>query len=662
MPYWAIAAGNGFLCGLTADATTMLCWEFSRDGTVGPAKRVYRGPGLSVLSAGDDQVCGLDTGTGTVVCWRWPDAARGPVKGSKLSALSVGRDFLCGLAENGTVTCTGPSAGVTARVPEGNYALLGAGTRHACAVSAAGKLACWGDGPAGTVNGPAAEGKYVALALGEDRTCALREDSTAACWGARGFRLPGRLGSTEFASIGGRGQVFCGVVTADFSLACWGRHDDAAEAVFARVLPGPCRPASDCSCGMLSDSGSVCGDNGVVCLLCKLARPAHASPKRNRAGPRMRLTLIIVGTVGVVSCLLGALLAFVLFGPRKENKRRVHDSGRHGGPWLENMLGMGHGGKLKEFKLEELSGATDGFSEAHRIGTGNFGGVYRAVLSDGRAVALKRAEPARPASILHRGPGRERDDFVSELASLSRLNHKNLVRLFGHCSDGAERVLVYEYVANGSLHDHLFRGRAGPLDSWAARMRVALDAARGVEYLHAYAMPPVVHRDIKSSNILLGLDWDAKVTDFGLSRFGGGADVDARAEGTVGYMDPEYYRMRRLTMKSDVYSFGVVLLELLTGLRAIHWDEEARAPRNVVDLPTEGGDVRQVLDKRLPPPTPVEIEAVERIWEVAASCVRLESHDRPTMTDVVAGLECAVTVCLEPECLSRSTTGDRSST
>ncbi|KAK1310470.1 Serine/threonine-protein kinase-like protein CCR4 [Acorus calamus] len=544
--------------------------------------RTYPNQGMpySSIAAGDDQVCGLDMGSRTVVCWWWLEAARGPAKGSKLSALAVGRDFLCGLMENGTVTCAGLWAGITAR----------------------------------------------------------------------------------FASIGGRGRVFCGVMTADFSLACWGRHDDTAdEAVFVRVLPGPCRPASDCACGMLSDSGSVCGDNGVVCLLCKLARPAHASPKGNQAGLRMRLALIIVGTVGVVSCLLGALLAFVLLGPRKENKQRVHDSGRHGGPWLENVLIMGHGGKLEEFELEELSGATDGFSEAYRIGTGSFGGVYRAVLSDGRAVALKWAEPARPTSISHRGPGRERDDFVSELALLSRLNHKNLVRLFGHCSDGVERVLVYEYVANGSLHDHLFHGRAGPLDSCAARVRVALDAARRVEYLHAYAVPPVVHCDIKSSNILLGLDLAAKVADFGLSRFAGGADANARAVGTVGYMDPEYYRMRRLTTKSDVYSFGVVLLEMLNGIRARHWDEEACAQRNIVDLQAEGGDARQLLDKRLPPPTPAEIEAVERVWEVAASCVRLESHDRPTMTDVVAGLECALAVRLEPECLSRSTIEDRSS-
>ncbi|PQQ18881.1 serine/threonine-protein kinase-like protein CCR4 [Prunus yedoensis var. nudiflora] len=139
---------------------------------------------------------------------------------------------------------------------------------------------------------------------------------------------------------------------------------------------------------------------------------------------------------------------------------------------------------------------------------------------------------------------------------------------------------------NATLHDHLHNLPHSPLVSWAARINVALDAARGVEYLHMYAVPPVIHRDIKSSNILLDDTLRAKVSDFGLSLMGPEDDqsyLSLRAAGTFGYMDPEYYRLQQLTTKSDVYSFGVVLLELLSGYNAIHKNENG-VPRNVVDF------------------------------------------------------------------------------
>ncbi|KAK1276690.1 Serine/threonine-protein kinase-like protein CCR4 [Acorus gramineus] len=699
VPYSAIAAGDAFLCGLTTTTTTtsMRWWEFRRDGTVGPTKRVYRGPTLSALSAGDGHVCGINNSTGSVVCWRWRKLGMRPISERGLTAVAVGGDFLCGLSANGTVVCAGGEGGVTNRPPKGRYSILGAGTRHACALSAAGELKCWGEGPGARVN--ATGDGFVSLALGEDRTCALRGNGTAACWGADGFGLPSGLRSELFVNIEGRGRVFCGVLTVNYSLVCWGRGNDteAVDAgVFKRVLPGTCRPQSECKCGVLGDSGSVC-NNSVICRTCPPS--AATNLDLSNGSDRRRLVLIIVGAAGV-AVFLAAGAGFALYRLRGERKCRVHDSGRldrdrppradaQAGPMLDKLLSMGRGGSLEEFLLEELYDATAGFSDAHRIGTGSFGGVYRGVLSDGREVAMKRAEPGQQASTSYHTTGRpiaqqqQRNNkdkecaFLSELAALSRLNHKNLVRLFGYCSDGAERILVYEFVANGSLYDHLFHSdRPRPVDSWAVRLRVALDAARGIEYLHTYAVPPIVHRDIKSSNILLDSDWTAKVADFGLSRKDpdgsctGSADVEAggaaegavyRAAGTFGYMDPEYYRLQRLTTKSDIYSFGVVLLELLTGLKAIHWDEETRAPRNVVDC-VEDEEVRCPLDRRIPPPTPAEIEAVERLGYIAATCVRLKSYDRPTMTDVVAGLERALLACLEPECLSRSTTGNRSST
>ncbi|ONK57690.1 uncharacterized protein A4U43_C09F3070 [Asparagus officinalis] len=230
-------------------------------------------------------------------------------------------------------------------------------------------------------------------------------------------------------------------------------------------------------------------------------------------------------------------------------------------------------------------------------------------------------------------------------------------------------------MANGTLHDLLHKSdqQVGlPLGSWAARIRVALDAARGIEYLHTYAVPPIIHRDIKSSNILLDEVWTAKVADFGLSlmhpiashndnRPNGpnGPNVSPSAAGTVGYMDPEYYRLQRLTAKSDVYSFGVVLLEILSGCKVIQRYEESGTPKNVVEFAVPhivADDLHRVLDPRIAPPTPSEIEAVAYVGYLAADCVSPEGRDRPTMTEIVNGLERALVAISGPSSISRSST------
>ncbi|GFP81418.1 serine/threonine-protein kinase-like protein ccr4 [Phtheirospermum japonicum] len=331
---------------------------------------------------------------------------------------------------------------------------------------------------------------------------------------------------------------------------------------------------------------------------------------------------------------------------------------------LSHLISMGSGGHLDEFSLEELLQATGNFSDEHKIGSGSFGSVYLATLDDGRRVAIKRAESSTSSS--YAGPtkrGEEDKDlaFMNELEFLSKLNHKNLVRLLGYCEDRDERVLVYEYMENGTLFDHLHKLQDSPLCSWATRITVALDAARGIEYLHEYANPHIIHRDIKSSNILLDGAWTAKVSDFGLSLMGpkdGESHLSLRAAGTMGYMDPEYYRLQVLTTKSDVYSFGIVLLELLSGCKAIHKNGNG-VPRNVVDYVVPyivQDEVHRVLDRRVPPPTPFEIEAVAYVGYLAADCVALQGRDRPTMSEVVNSLDRALEACLAPPVLSRSTT------
>ncbi|KAG6546403.1 hypothetical protein Mapa_011949 [Marchantia paleacea] len=302
------------------------------------------------------------------------------------------------------------------------------------------------------------------------------------------------------------------------------------------------------------------------------------------------------------------------------------------------------------FAFEALADATDGFAEENRIGAGSFGIVYRGVLADGRVVAIKRADRSNARKIEE-----NESAFEAELEVLSRLHHKHLVNLVGFCDDHDERLLVYEYMSNGTLHDHLHRHRSIALSSWQARIKVALQAARGIEYLHTYAGRQIIHRDIKSANILLDSKWNARVSDFGLSLITPSEEhshLTTGAAGTLGYMDPEYYRLQHLTTKSDVYSFGVVLMELLTGKKAIHRRITLAAGLsvvsptnvNVVDYavpPIRADELLSILDERVRVPEESENAAVEIMAEVAEQCVRLEGKDRPTMAEIVGRLETA---------------------
>ncbi|KAL4597725.1 hypothetical protein ACB092_11G009500 [Castanea dentata] len=207
----------------------------------------------------------------------------------------------------------------------------------------------------------------------------------------------------------------------------------------------------------------------------------------------------------------------------------------------------------KEFPLQMLRKATNNFSEDHKIETSRFGSLYRATLDDGREVAIKCEDNPQA--------------FLSELEALSRLHHKNLVCFMGFCEDSNEHILVYEHMKNGSLHKHVHELQSAPLmSSWTARIQVVLDAARGIEYLHVYAVPPIIHHDIKSSNILLDNTWSAKVFAFSLA-VKAPADDESHLfvpKGNLGYLDPEYAWDLQLTTESDVYSFGVVLLKSTT--------------------------------------------------------------------------------------------------
>nr|ACJ85291.1 unknown [Medicago truncatula] len=220
--------------------------------------------------------------------------------------------------------------------------------------------------------------------------------------------------------------------------------------------------------------------------------------------------------------------------------------------------------------------ATRGFEEGNVIGEGGYGVVYRGVLQDGCVVAVKN---------LHNNKGQAEKEFKVEVEAIGKVRHKNLVRLVGYCAEGARRMLVYEYVENGNLEQWL-HGNVGPTSplTWDIRMKIAIGTAKGLTYLHEGLEPKVVHRDIKSSNILLDKNWNAKVSDFGLAKLLGSekTHVTTRVMGTFGYVSPEYASTGMLNERSDVYSFGVLLMEIITGRSPIDY---SRPPgeMNLVD-------------------------------------------------------------------------------
>ncbi|KAL2567781.1 hypothetical protein GLYMA_18G026900v4 [Glycine max] len=293
------------------------------------------------------------------------------------------------------------------------------------------------------------------------------------------------------------------------------------------------------------------------------------------------------------------------------------------------------------FTWAELKAATNNFSPHNRIRHfGTFGFGYRGKLVDGREVAIVKGTQFGK----------------SEFAIFSRLDHRNLVGLVGYCENRDERLSVYEYMKNGLLRDCLHDKNnvdkdSSVLNSWKMRIKIAWDASLGIQYLHNYANPSIIHRDIKSSNILLDASWTARVFDFELSFICPEPDdeYDEIIMGTMGYMCPEYMTRGVLTAKCDVYGLGVVLLELLTGKRAILLEsEEDGPPFYLVDFavpPILAGDLVEILDSRVGPPDLKEAEALKILAHTAIRCVEEEPRQRPTMNDIVVDLDRAFAIC-----------------
>ncbi|KAL6178860.1 hypothetical protein ACLB2K_050377 [Fragaria x ananassa] len=337
---------------------------------------------------------------------------------------------------------------------------------------------------------------------------------------------------------------------------------------------------------------------------------------------------IIIGAAAGGSVIVLILILVGIYAiHQKRRAKRATDKNNPFGKWDVNDRSRGSVPQLKgarSFSFEELMQYSNNFAEENDVGSGGYGKVYRGTLPTGQLIAIKRA-------------------------------HTESIQ--GFCFDRDEQMLVYEYVANGTLKDSL-SGKSGIRLDWPRRLKIALGTARGLAYLHELCQPPIIHRDIKSTNVLLDNRLSAKVADFGLSKSMGDSErdhVSTQVKGTMGYMDPEYYMTQRLTEKSDVYGFGVLMLEILTARKPIEQGKYiVREVRMAMDRTKELYNLHVILDSAIGFRT--TLVGLERFVDLAMACVQEEGVNRPTMSEVVKEIEYIMQLAgLNPNAESAST-------
>eukprot|EP00250_Pteridium_aquilinum_P015317 c22517_g1_i1 orf=411-2990(-) len=382
---------------------------------------------------------------------------------------------------------------------------------------------------------------------------------------------------------------------------------------------------------------------------------AFAAPVSESSSGGSSLAPIIGGVcAGVV--VMGLIIAVLLFFCRKKSKVYKHSPSA----WLPLPMHGGNSASMaskvstishksgtgsyvssvptslgRQFSFAEILEATDNFDEAQVLGVGGFGKVYKGMTDEGTKIAVKRGNPRSEQGIT---------EFQTEIDMLSKLRHRHLVSLIGYCDENCEMILVYEYMANGPLRSHLY-GTDLPFLSWRQRLDICIGAARGLHYLHTGAAQGIIHRDVKTTNILLDENLVAKVSDFGLSKTGPTLDrthVSTAVKGSFGYLDPEYFRRQQLTEKSDVYSFGVVLMEVLCARPAIN----PALPRDQVNIAEwamhwqKMGLLHQIVDPHLT--GTINSNSLRKYGETAEKCLAEQGIDRPAMGDVLWNLEYAL--------------------
>ncbi|XP_019194008.1 PREDICTED: receptor-like protein kinase THESEUS 1 isoform X1 [Ipomoea nil] len=383
---------------------------------------------------------------------------------------------------------------------------------------------------------------------------------------------------------------------------------------------------------------SLDGDSPVETL--------HALPPR-----KSKKGVIVISVVGASAALLMIGLCYHCISTRR-SKAIQQGLGHHWLP-LGNSLTLSKFSTISQksgttscislaspnlgrfFTFQEIMDATNKFDEGLLLGVGGFGRVYKGTLEDGNKVAVKRANPRSEQGIA---------EFRTEIEMLSKLRHCHLVSLIGYCDERSEMILVYEYMANGPLRSHLYGADLPPI-SWKQRLEICIGAARGLHYLHTGATQSTIHRDVKTTNILLDDNFVAKVADFGLSKTGPALDqthVSTAVKGSFGYLDPEYFRRQQLTEKSDVYSFGVVLVEVLCSRPALN----PVLPREQVNIAEwalswqKKGMLGEIMDSNLK--GKVNPASLKKFGETVEKCLAEHGIDRPSMGDVLWNLEYAL--------------------
>ncbi|THG05547.1 hypothetical protein TEA_016700 [Camellia sinensis var. sinensis] len=360
----------------------------------------------------------------------------------------------------------------------------------------------------------------------------------------------------------------------------------------------------------------------------------------NKKLPYNKLPLISYIALGIIIGISVLLLGgFWLYWGSKQRKianLREKLFQQNGGIMLQEL--SKHEGSVQSAKIfteEDLKKATNNFNENNVLGKGGQGIVYKGVLPDNTIVAIKKPRVADQSQS-------QIEQFINEVIILSQVNHRNVVKLLGCCLETKVPFLVYEFITNGTLYDHIHTAcqRASSI-TWENRLRIAAETATALSYLHSAASTPIIHRDVKTANILLDDNYVAKVSDFGSSRL---TPVDqiqlaTLVQGTHGYLDPESLQTSQLTEKSDVYSFGVVLVELLTGKEAISFDRCA-AERNLAMyfiLAMKEDRLFEIVDEQVK--NEAKADQLKEFAILAKGCLRVKGEDRPTMKDVAMELE-----------------------
>ncbi|XP_010935377.3 wall-associated receptor kinase-like 20 [Elaeis guineensis] len=408
--------------------------------------------------------------------------------------------------------------------------------------------------------------------------------------------------------------------------------EEGLEIQWASPPEPTCRSQNDCS--QSSSCSATRGGGGVRRCLCNkgyhwdgTAATCLRNARHSHSFTKVLIIKVVMGVLGFFFFLTVIVVIMITRYGKLSNRSKIVKE-------RENMI-KASGRSARMFGWKEVRKATKGFSKETILGSGGFGEVYKGVLEDGTPVAVKSAKVGNLKST---------QQVLNEVGILSLVNHKNLVRLLGCCVESQQPLMIYEYIPNGTLYKHLHMRDEAILD-WKTRLKIALQTAEALAYLHSSAHVPIYHRDVKSTNILLDQELNAKVSDFGLSRLAqpGLSHVSTCAQGTLGYLDPEYYRNYQLTDKSDVYSFGVVLLELLTSKKVIDFSRETDDVNlaEYVKQRAKDGAAMEVIDKRLfgADAKVGVLKTTELFLELSIACLREKKEERPCMKEVAEVLQ-----------------------